>query len=401
MLSTHAIYNTGEQVLMPTFNRSAIVLSHGQGARVWDTEGKSYLDFLGGFAVNTLGHCHPRVVKAVAEQAGTLIHSSNLFYNEPSVRLAKLLTEHGAGEQVFFCPSGAEAIEGAMKLARKFAYRQGERHKTHFVTALRSYHGRTFGALTASGKPEMQEGFGPLLEGFRYIPFNDLGALERAMDSSVCAVILEPVQGEAGAHVGTREFLQGARELCDRYGALLIFDEIQTGMGRTGAFFAYQHEGVKPDILTLAKGLSGGLPNAAFAASRRVASAFRPGDHGATFGANPVVCAAGIATVETIVEDHLIEHVGDMGRYLIDCLRHLQTIHPNIVDVRGRGLLIAVELSSDNKTAAKLAADRGLFVAAGAGNVLRLLPPFIITKQDVDEAVAILDSVLSEVLIST
>ncbi|WP_248925022.1 acetylornithine transaminase [Paenibacillus hamazuiensis] len=395
-----AIYQLGEQVLISAFNRSPIVLSHGLGVRVWDTDGKPYLDFLGGFAVNTLGHCHPRVVKAVAEQADKLIHSSNLFYNEPSVRLAQLLTEHGAGDRIFFCPSGAEAVEAALKLARKYAYRQGERQKTRFVTALRSYHGRTFGALAASGKPEMQEGFGPLPEGFRYIPYNDLDALERAMDSSVCAVILEPVQGEAGAHVGSREFLRGARELCDRHGALLIFDEIQTGMGRTGAFFAYEHVGVKPDILTLAKGLSGGMPNAALAATDRVASAFRPGDHGATFGANPVVCAAGIATVETIVENDLLRHVREVGDYLIDRLRYLQTVRPNIADVRGRGLLIAVELSTDNKPVARLAAERGLLVAAGVGNTLRLLPPFIITKQDVDEALSILDSALRDALVT-
>jgi predicted acetylornithine/succinylornithine family transaminase len=394
MLTENAIYALGEQYLMHTFNRSPIVLSHGRGARVWDSDGKSYLDFLGGFAVNTLGHCHLNVVKAVTEQTRKLIHSSNLFYNEPAVRLAELLSEHGAGDQVFFCPSGSEAIEGALKLARKFAYHQGNRRQTRFVSALRSYHGRTYGALAASGKPEMQEGFGPLPEGFSYIPFNDLDALEQAMGPDVCAVILEPVQGEAGAHVGTAEFLRGARELCDRYGALLIFDEIQTGMGRTGAFFAYQHVGVKPDILTLAKGLSGGFPNAAFAASKRIAEAFRPGDHGATFGANPVVCAAGIATIETIVQEGLVEHVRTIGAYLHDMLLLLRDRYKAIVEVRGRGLLLAVQLSADSKPVAEAAAELGLLVAAGAGNTLRLLPPFIITENDVDEAVSILDQAL-------
>ncbi|MEW9699205.1 aspartate aminotransferase family protein [Paenibacillus sp. SI8] len=396
MSASHELHQQGERYLMPTFNRSPLILSHGEGARVWDMEGKPYLDFLGGFAVNTLGHCHPNVVKAASEQMNHLIHSSNLFYNEPAVRLAKLLVEQGAGDQLFFCPSGSEAVEGAMKLARKYAYRQGNSHKTRFITALRSYHGRTFGALTASGKPEMQEGFGPLLDGFSYIPFNDLNALEQAMDETVCAVILEPVQGEAGAHVGTASFLKGARALCDRYGALLIWDEIQTGLGRTGAFFAYQHESVTPDILTMAKGMSGGLPNAAFAASSQVASAFRPGDHGATFGANPVVCAAGVATIETILRENLLEHVRQIGSYLMGQLQSLKSIHSSIVDIRGRGMLIAVELSANNKQVAQLASDRGLLLGAGVNQTLRLLPPFIISKSDVDEAVSILDQALAK-----
>lgn len=397
MYSSHELRQLGERYLMHTFNRSPIILSRGEGVRVWDMEGKAYLDFLGGFAVNTLGHCHPSIVKAAADQMNTLIHSSNLFYNEPAVQLAKLLVEHGAGDQVFFCPSGAEAVEGTIKLARKYAYRQGNSSKTRFITALRSYHGRTYGALSASGKPEMQEGFGPILDGFSYIPFNDLNALEQQMDETVCAVILEPVQGEAGAFVGTTSFLKGARELCDRYGALLIFDEIQTGLGRTGAFFAHQHiEGLKPDILTLAKGLAGGLPNAAFAAAPHVASAFHPGDHGATFGANPVVCAAGVATIETIIRENLLEHVRMIGNYLMDRLHQLKAVHSSIVDIRGRGLLVAVGLSTDNKPVAQAANDMGLLLGAGANNTLRLLPPFIITKNDVDEAISILDAALTK-----
>lgn len=396
MFTTEYIRNAGDQYLMRTFRRSPIVLSHGRGTRVWDFEGKEYLDFLGGFAVNTLGHCHPNVIRAVNEQVTKLIHSSNLFYNQPAVHLAQILVENGAGDQLFFCPSGAEAIEGAIKLARKYAYRKGNTHKTRFITALRSYHGRTYGALTASGKPDMQEGFGPLLKGFSYISFNDLEALKQAMDDTVCAVILEPVQGEAGAHVGTSQFLKGARELCDRHEALLIFDEIQTGMGRTGSFFAYQDLGVKPDILTIAKGLSGGLPNAAFAAFDHVASAFQPGDHGATFGANPVMCAAGIATIQTILDENLLDHVKQIGTYLMDQLKFLKITHSCIADIRGKGLLVAVELSVDNNPVAAEASNLGLLLAAGANNVLRLLPPFIITKEDVDEAVSILDQALSK-----
>lgn len=396
MSTLTSVQETGDQYLIRTFRRSPIILSHGKGVRVWDVQGKEYLDFLGGFAVNTLGHCHPNIVRAVNEQMSTLIHSSNLFYNQPAVKLAKMLAELGAGDQLFFCPSGAEAIEGALKLARKYQYMRGATHKTRFISALKSYHGRTYGALSASGKPEMQQGFGPLLDAFTYIPFNDIEALQHAMGEDVCAIILEPIQGEAGAHIGKLEFLQAARELCNQYGALLIFDEIQTGMGRTGTFFAYQNLGVKPDILTLAKGISGGLPNAAFAALQHVAEAFQPGDHGSTFGANPVMCAAGIATIETIMNEHLLENIQQMGNYLLKQLQLLKEKHSCVAEVRGQGLLLAMQLSTDNKPIADEANNQGLLLAAGANNILRFLPPFIITKQDVDEAVQILDYALSK-----
>jgi acetylornithine/N-succinyldiaminopimelate aminotransferase len=400
MSTTEYIRELGERYLMHTSRRNPIVLSQGKGARVWDMEGKEYLDFLAGYAVNVLGHCHPRVVQAIEQQVGTFMHVSNWFHNEPSVHLARLLVENGAGDRVFFSPSGAEAIEGAIKLARKYASGKGNVVKTRVITAIRGYHGRTYGALSASGKPDMREGFGPTLEGFTHVPFNDLEALEKAMDHQVCAVILEPIQGEAGAYVGSDAFLSGARELCDRYGALLVFDEIQTGMGRTGSFFAYQDVGIKPDILTVGKGISGGLPNAAIAAFGEVASAFQPGDHGATFGANPVVCAAGIATVQTILEENLLDHVKQVGDYLKSQLQALKKIHPIIEEVRGKGLLVGLQLSVSSIPIVAEANKRGLLVAPSLNQVVRILPPLIITKEDVDEAVSILDYSLRKTAVS-
>jgi acetylornithine/N-succinyldiaminopimelate aminotransferase len=400
MSTTEYIRELGERYLMHTSRRNPIVLSQGKGARVWDMEGKEYLDFLAGYAVNVLGHCHPRVVQAIEQQVGKFMHVSNWFHNEPSVHLARLLVENGAGDRVFFSPSGAEAIEGAIKLARKYASGKGNVVKTRVITAIRGYHGRTYGALSASGKPDMREGFGPTLEGFTHVPFNDLEALEKAMDHQVCAVILEPIQGEAGAYVGSDAFLSGARELCDRYGALLVFDEIQTGMGRTGSFFAYQDVGIKPDILTVGKGISGGLPNAAIAAFGEVASAFQPGDHGATFGANPVVCAAGIATVQTILEENLLDHVKQVGDYLKSQLQALKKIHPIIEEVRGKGLLVGLQLSVSSIPIVAEANKRGLLVAPSLNQVVRILPPLIITKEDVDEAVSILDYSLRKTAVS-
>lgn len=391
MITSEHIRELGERSLMHTSRRNPIVLSHGKAARVWDLEGNEYLDFLAGYAVNVLGHSHPRVVQAIEEQSRKLLHVSNWFYNEPSVHLARLLVENGAGDRVFFSPSGAEAVEGAIKLARKHACRKGHAEKTRVIGAIRSYHGRTYGALAASGKPDMREGFGPALEGFTHVPFNDLEALEQAMDDKVCAVILEPIQGEAGAYTGSDAFLRGARELCDHYGALLIFDEIQTGMGRTGSFFAYQDYGIKPDILTVGKGLSGGLPNAAIAAFGEAASAFRPGDHGATFGANPVVCAAGVATVQTILQENLLDHVKQAGAYLKSRLEVLKEKHPIVTEVRGKGLLVGLQLSVSSVSVVAEANKHGLLVAPSLSGVVRILPPLIITKDDVDEAVSILD----------
>ena len=401
MVTSEYIRELGDRSLMHTSRRNPIVLSHGKGVRVWDLDGNEYLDFLAGYAVNVLGHSHPRVVQAIEEQSRKLLHVSNWFYNEPSVHLARLLVENGAGDRVFFSPSGAEAIEGAIKLARKYACRKGNAEKTRVIGAIRSYHGRTYGALAASGKPDMREGFGPALAGFTHVPFNDLEALEQAMDHKVCAVILEPIQGEAGAYVGSDAFLRGARELCDRYGALLIFDEIQTGMGRTGSFFAYQDYGVKPDILTVGKGLSGGLPNAAIAAFGEAASAFQPGDHGATFGANPVVCAAGVATVQTILNENLLDHVKQVGAYLKSQLEALKERHSMIKEVRGKGLLVGLQLSVSSVPVVAEANKHGLLVAPSLNQVVRILPPLIITKEDVDEAVSILDYSLRKMAVST
>ncbi|HWI62667.1 MAG TPA: acetylornithine transaminase [Symbiobacteriaceae bacterium] len=386
-----------KRYIMSTYGRYPIALVRGKGVKAWDAEGKEYLDFLGGIAVNLLGHSHPAVVAAIAEQAGTLIHTSNLYYTEPGVELAALLVENGGLDKVFLCNSGAEANEGAIKLARKYQYRKGNPQRTKIVSATHSFHGRTLGALTATAKPEIQEGFGPLPAGFTYAEFGDIDALRAAVDDTTAAVILEPVQGEGGIHVLPAEYLQAARAICGAAGALLIFDEIQCGLGRTGHFFAYQGTGVKPDIVTLAKGLGGGLPIGAICATAEAAAGFQPGDHGTTFGANPVCCAAATATLKTILSSHLVDMAAELGSYLMSKLEELKGKHPQLVkEVRGKGLMVGMELTQPGAPILAKCHELGLLANVTAGNVLRLLPPYVVTGKDIDKAVSIIDQALSQ-----
>jgi len=382
--------------LMNTFKRSPLTLVRGEGARVWDDRGKEYLDFVGGWAVNVLGHAHPEIVNAVSEQARTLIQTSNQFYTVPQIRLAELLIENSCFDKVFFCNSGAEADEGAVKLARRY----GRLHLDgayEVMTAMRSFHGRTLAMVAATGQPKFQEPYTPLPEGFINVEYDDMDAIKRAMGKKACAVMLEAIQGEGGVNIPDGNYLKEVRSWCDEQGILLILDEIQTGMGRTGTLFAYQHYGIEPDIMTLAKGLGGGVPIGALLAKEK-ASVFGPGDHGSTFGGNPLACAAGYATLKYILEHNVVENCRQVGNYLKVSLEGLKAKFENIVEVRGLGLLVAVELSSDiADDVVKACLDEGLLLNAVKPSALRFMPPLIIGESEVDEAMGILDGVLAKV----
>lgn len=388
--------------VMNTYGRLPLVLVRGEGTRVWDAEGREYLDFVSGIAVNGLGHCHPAVVEAIRRQAGELIHCSNLYHIEPQARLAKLLVENSALDKVFFCNSGAEANEAAIKLARKWGKINYGPERYVVITARESFHGRTLATLTATGQEKYQEGYEPLPIGFRYVPLNDLTAMERAMTSDVCAVLLEPVQGEGGVNLCEPGYLKEVRRLCDRQGALLILDEVQTGLGRTGKFFAYQHFDVEPDILTIAKSLGGGFPIGAMLATDKVASAFKPGSHASTFGGNPLASAAALAAMEVLLDEGWIDHAAQMGAFLMEELRRLQARHRVIRQVRGLGLMAGMELEKEDLGGEVVAAcqRKGVLLNSVHGRVIRFLPPLIVGEQEIKRVVAVLDEVLAELGLS-
>ncbi len=389
----------GEKVLLKNYGRSPVVLTHGEGTRVYDADGKAYVDLVGGIAVDVLGHGHPALVRAIQAQAATLIHVSNLYWIEPQIRLADLLVRHSFADRAFFCNSGTEANEAAIKLARKFAYDAGQAGRFHVVSALGGFHGRTLGALAATGQPKYHQGFRPLPEGFRHVPFGDLPALDAAVDDGVCAVLLEPIQAEGGVNVAPDGYLAAARRLCDERGALLVFDEIQCGLGRTGRLWAHEHWGVTPDVMTLAKGLAGGVPIGALLATDRVAGAFTPGSHGTTFGGNPLATAAGVAVMRTILDEDLVGRAAAVGAHFLEALRGLSARHPRAIrDVRGKGLLIGVELA-EGITAAdivKRAMADGFLVASAGPQVVRFVPPLVLAGEDVDRLVATLDRYFGE-----
>ena len=390
------VVDLDKKYFMPVFNRYQVVLSHGEGPYVYDTDGKKYIDFLAGIAVNVLGHSHPALVKAVADQAAKLIHTSNLYYTEPQVLLIQKLAQMTGMDKVFVCNSGAEANEGAIKLVRKYG-KKLHPDKIEIVTAEHSFHGRTLATLTATGQPKYQEGYEPLPGGFRYAPYDDMKALEAAVSEKTCAVMIEPVQGEGGVHVPQDGYLKFARELCDKHGALLLFDEIQTGMGRTGTFLAWQGLGVKPDVLTLAKGLAGGVPIGAFLSTDKVAAAFGPGDHGSTFGGNPLACASALAVLDVIEKEKLAQNAKIIGSYLQESLRKLQHKYPGLIlNVRGMGLMVGAELSKPGREVVDQCMAQGAFINCTAGNVLRFVPPLNINKAHVDEVIAIVDDVLGK-----
>ena len=375
--------------------RMPMVIARGEGARLWDTEGREYLDFVsGGRAVTGLGHCHPKVVEAIRQQAGKLIHVSNDFFSEPQLLLAQRLSELFGG-RCFFCNSGAEAVEAAIKLARKHAYKAVGPDKHHVITVLRSFHGRTMGALAATGQPKYQQAFQPLPAGFVHVPFNDVAALEAAVDARTCAVMLEPILGESGVYPATAEYLAAARRLCDTHRAVLIFDEVQTGLGRTGKMFAYQHYDVEPDVMALAKGLGGGVPIGAMLAREPVASSFEPGDHASTFGGSPLPAAVAVAVLDAIRDENLLSRAAAIGERLAEGLKVIQEKTPLVTEVRARGLMIAVDLA--RPVAARAKAEclaRGLLLITVGDQMLRLLPPMVLSKEQADRGLAILAEVL-------
>ncbi len=369
------------------YGRLPVAFQRGSGARLWDESGKEYLDFLGGIAVVTLGHSHPKVTAAIIHQANTLLHTSNMFYIEPQVKLAEKLSELSGGKRAFFCNSGTEANEAAIKIARKWQHNQGN-GRFEIISALDGFHGRTYGGLSATGQPKYHEGFGPMPEGFYYVPLNDIEALSSVINEQTAAIILEPIQGESGIRPADDEYLRAVRELCDEHGVLLIFDEVQCGVGRTGKFFAHEWSGVTPDVITLAKGLGNGVPIGALLATDEVATALAPGTHGCTFGGNFLSCAAGLATLEALEEEELIQNALVQGEYFARRLREWGSENGLVTEVRGRGLMLSAQLSQPvAKDIMKASLENGFVFNAVGDDVLRFLPPLCITQSDVDEAI--------------
>ncbi len=392
-MNTKEIKEIYDQYVIPNYIRNPILLVKGSGVDVWDAEGKRYLDLFSGWAVSLLGHCHPNVVKALQEQAAKLQHAPNIYYTEPQGLLAKHISEKSFGGQCFFCNSGAEANEAAIKLARIHNSNAG---KYKIITFLDSFHGRTIATVTATAQPKYHKGFAPLLEGFSYVPFNDLDALKKAVDDKTCAIMLEPIQGEGGINIATKEFMQGIRKLCDEKGLLLILDEVQCGMARSGKYFAYQHYGIEPDIMTLAKALGGGVAVGAMTARKEIAKSLVPGSHASTFGGNPLACAAGVAVFETIEKEHLLENVKNMGSYAQEQLKSLQKTCNVIKEVRGMGLMIGIELTVNGAEIIKNCIQAGLFLNCTHDKVIRFMPPLNVKKENIDEGIAILKTILSK-----
>ena len=379
---------------MGVYARLPVALVRGRGSEVWDADGKRYLDFFAGIAVNNLGHCHPAVVEAIRRQAGTLLHTSNVYYSAPVTELAALLARHSFAERMFVCNSGAEANEAAMKLARRWgADRGGGRYE--LLAASGSFHGRTFTTLTATGQEKYQRGFQPLLPGIRFVPFDDLDATEAAVRDETVAIMVEPIQGEGGVNVPGPDYLAGLRALAERRKLLLIFDEVQCGMGRTGQLFAHEHAGVTPDIMTLAKALGGGLPIGAMCTTERIAAVFTPGSHASTFGGNPLTCAAAVAALTELAQPAFLARVRELGGYLRERLETLAARVPMIRQVRGRGLMLGTELDRQGAPIVQRCLEAGLLINCTAERVLRFLPPLVITRAEIDEGLGILEGTLA------
>ncbi len=389
------ILEDSDRFIMNTYNRFPVLFIKGRGTTLYTDDGREFLDFVAGIAVNVLGHCHPRVVVAIQKQAQRLIHISNLYHIEPQIRLARLLIQNSFADRVFFCNSGAEAIEAAIKLARKYARDHYGENRYEIITAINSFHGRTLGAVTATGQDKFHKGFEPLVPGFKYVPFNDISALKQAISDKTCAILLEPIQGEGGIRIPSDDYFKEVRKLCDNQGILLILDEVQTGIGRTGRLFAYEHFGIKPDIMTLAKALGGGVPIGAMLATEKIARSFTPGTHASTFGGNPLVTRAALATLETVLEDGiLIKECERLGAYFMERLFELKQQYPElVVDVRGKGLMIGMELSKSCAQIVKECFDAGILINCTAERVLRFTPPLVVTEKEIDRVVNTLDEI--------
>jgi acetylornithine/N-succinyldiaminopimelate aminotransferase len=396
-MNLDATIRAEQKLLLPTYDRQKVLFTRGRGVYLWDSTGKRYLDFLSGIGVNALGHAHPAIQRVLKQQAGKLIHTSNLFYHEYQAELAKKLTKMSGLDRAFFCNSGTEAWEGALKLARAYARvnnSNGHKAKWRLLALENSFHGRTFGALSTTGQAKYRHPFAPMVPGVNFVAFNDLDDLKRQFDSSVCAVCLETIQGEGGINPISPEFLQLARELTEKSGALLLLDEIQCGLGRTGKYFAYQHYGIKPDIVTVAKPLAAGLPLGALLTTDRVASGMHPGMHGTTFGGGPLACAVAIEFLSRL--DGLLAHVSKLGKYFLAELQELQSKHAAIKAVRGMGLMLAIDLESPDIAKAVVAQllQQGILINRTHDTVLRFLPPYIIEKKHVDEVIRALHRAL-------
>jgi len=394
---TGDIIKDSQSYLMNTYSRQHLVLVKGRGATVYDSDGKEYLDFLAGVAVNNLGHCHPRVVVALQKQAQRLMHVSNHFHIEPQVNLAKALVKNSFADKAFFCNSGAEAIEAAIKLARRYSREILKKDRFEIITMAGSFHGRTYGAVSATAQEKFHQGFEPMVPGFRFVPFNDVKAVEEAVTEHTCAILVEPVQGEGGVNVPSPGYLKTLRDICDRHQLLLMLDEIQTGMGRTGKLFAYEHEGITPDVMALAKGLGSGMPIGALLASDKAAQGFTPGSHGSTFGGNPLACAAGLASLETLLEDNIIvQNVSALGKHFVNELTSLKSRYSFIKDVRGKGLLIGMELDFEGKEIVSECLKQGFLINCTMNTVLRFIPPLIISVEEIDRLVNTLDGIFKK-----
>jgi predicted acetylornithine/succinylornithine family transaminase len=394
MMDTKTLLEWSARYHTPNYGRTPICLVRGEGVRVWDSDGREYLDFTSGIAVTSLGHCHPVVTGAIREAAGTLLHVSNIFNNAPQVHLAKLLVEHSFADRVFFCNSGAEANEAALKIARKYGKERLATDRYEVIATHNSFHGRTLDTVTATGQPKYHHGFEPLMPGFKHVPYNDLRAMERAMDSRTAAVLVEPIQGEGGVIVPDDGYLPGLRKLCDESGALLIFDEIQTGVGRTGRLWGYEHSGVEPDVMTLAKALANGIPIGAMLCREDVASVLTPGSHGSTFAGSAFVTSIALATLTTLISEKIPANAARMGRELTDGLEALRSRHATIREVRGKGLLIGVELAQPVAPLVDACREAGLLVLSAGEKVLRLAPPLIVDSRNCARAVAIVATCL-------
>jgi len=378
----------------PNYGRTPLVLVRGEGTRVWDSDGKEYLDFTTGIAVTGLGHCHPVITGAIREAAATLLHVSNIFHNAPQVHLAKLLVEHSFADRVFFCNSGAEANEAALKVVRKYAKERLSTDRYEVIATNNSFHGRTLATVSATGQPKYHHGFEPLMPGFKHVPYNDLKAMERALDSRTAAILVEPIQGEGGVNIPDDGYLPGLRKLCDESGALLVFDEVQTGVGRTGKLWAYEHSGVEPDVMTLAKALANGIPIGAMLCREEVAAALTAGSHGSTFAGSAFVTSVALATLTTVIGDKLPQRAAERGRELMDGVRALQRTQPAIKEVRGRGLLIGIELTKPAGPVMDACREAGLLVLTAGEMVVRLAPPLIVESGECKRALDILSAAL-------
>lgn len=396
-MNNHEMLEENKKYIMNTYASFPLALEKGEGAYVWDFEGEKYLDFVSGIAVNCLGYNDSEFVENITEQLKKIQHCSNLYLNKPSIELAKVLVENSDFDKVFFCNSGAESVEAALKLCRKYGNMTKGKEAYEIITMKNSFHGRTLATVTATGQQKYQDGFGPLLPGVKYVPYNDFEALEKTVNENTCGIILEAIQGEGGVNPANKEYLEKVRELCDRLDIVMVFDEVQTGIGRTGKLFGYQIHDVKPDIISLAKGLGGGIPIGAMLSTNKIAKAFEPGNHASTFGGNPIATTAGLTVLNRLLNDGLLENVVTQGEYLTKKLEGLKEKHALILDIRGNGLMKGIELSVNGSDLVAKCMEKGLLLVGAGEKVIRFVPPLIIGEKEIDEAMNILDKALSEI----